>query len=244
MRLLEEKAIFITGGTSGIGAATVQAALDHGALVGISDIKISDEFKQRFPSVQCYPADVTSAKEMEAVCDQFVDHFGRMDGAVNSAGIALDSGGVLETSLADWELVHKVNVDGIFYSMLGEIKHMLAHGRGSIVNLASLAGVTGERGVAPYISSKHAVVGITKSASSDYARQGIRTNAVCPSFVKTPMTEHLFEDERFKQGVEKRQPMGRVVEAYEVANIIVFLLSDLSSAMTGAVHLADGGLRC
>jgi NAD(P)-dependent dehydrogenase (short-subunit alcohol dehydrogenase family) len=242
--LLKDKVVLITGGAKGIGAATVKIASEQGAKVAILDLDMdaATALEKEVENTKAYKIDVTSLENVTQTIDQVVADFGRLDGAVNSAGIGGNWGNVLDVSVEDWHLCHDVNLNGMFYCLRAELKHMVATGGGSIVNLASLAGVLAEDGLSPYVSAKHGVVGLTKSVTLDFAAKGIRTNAVCPAFVRTPMTEPLFQDPGFIEMVKKSMPNGRVVEAEEVANVCLFLLSDLSTAVTGTAQVVDGGL--
>ncbi len=241
---LEGKVILVTGAAVGIGAAVVRRAAAAGARVAILDVNLegAQALAADIPNARAYRADAANFAEMEQTCAQIVADFGRLDGAVNNAGIGGAFGPIASCTPENWHKVIAVNLTGVFYSMKAELAPMIASGGGAIVNMSSLAGVLAEPNLPAYIASKHGVVGLTKSAAVDHGRDGIRCNAVCPAFVKTPMTEALFADPGFSSMVNARQPMGRTVTAEEVAEVAVFLLSDRSGGMTGSVHLVDGGV--
>ena len=244
MRDLQDKVVLVTGGAMGIGAAVVRRAVAEGAQVAIidRDLAAAEALAADTGSARAYAADVSSFPEMERVCARIAGDFGRLDGAVNNAGIGGQFGPVAACTLENWNAVISVNLTGVLHSMKAELAWMLPAGRGSIVNMASMAGVLAEQNLPAYVASKHGVVGLTKSAAVDHGRQGIRCNAVCPAFVRTPLTEPLFANPDFVAMVNARQPMGRTVTAEEVAETTVFLLSDRAGGMTGSVHLLDGGI--
>lgn len=244
MRDLQDKVILVTGGALGIGAAVARRAVVHGAQVAIVDrnLPAAEALAAEIGNARAYAADVSSFTDMERVCASVVADFGRIDGAVNNAGIGGEFAPTAACSLDNWNAVIGVNLTGVYYSMKAELAHMLSAGRGSIVNMASMAGVLAEQNLPAYVASKHGVVGLTKSAAVDHGRQGIRCNAVCPAFVRTPLTEPLFADPNFVAMLNARQPLGRTVTAEEVAEATVFLLSDRAGGMTAGVHLLDGGI--
>jgi NAD(P)-dependent dehydrogenase (short-subunit alcohol dehydrogenase family) len=241
---LTGKVILVTGGAAGIGAAIVRRAAQAGARLAILDrnIETAEALASELDGAKAYSADVASFDDMQRVCAAIVSDFGRLDGAVNNAGIGGDMAPVGECTPENWAKVISINLTGVFNSVKAELAHMLAAGSGSIVNMASLAGVLSEANLPAYVASKHGVVGLTKAVAVDHGRQGIRCNAICPAYVRTPMTDPLFNDPGFVAMMNGRQPMGRTVTAEEVADIAVFLLGEGSSGMTGGVHLADGGI--
>jgi NAD(P)-dependent dehydrogenase (short-subunit alcohol dehydrogenase family) len=178
---------------------------------------------------------------MERVCAAVVRDFGRLDGAVNNAGIGGEFGPLTVCSSSNWERTISVNLTGTFNSLKAELPYLVGAG-GSIVNMASLAGVLAEANLPAYIASKHGVIGLTKSVAFDYGALAVRCNAVCPSFVKTPMTLAGIPDPAIWEAIAQRHPMRRLVTTDEVAEMTVFLLSDRSSAITGGAHLVDCGI--
>jgi len=240
---LEGKVIIVTGGASGIGEAIVAAAAGEGALIAVVDLNgaAAQAVADRFAGARGYQANVADPAAMIEVTNKIVADFGKIDGAVNNAGIISQPGPLADGSPEDWNRVIGVNLTGVWGSMRAQIPHLLANGGGSIVNMASMAGVFGEVGMAAYTASKHGVVGLTKVAALEYGVHGIRCNAVCPSYIRTPMTTGDIGAEQWA-AIEAMHPIGRTVTAEEVANTTVFLLSDKAGGMTGSTHLLDGGL--
>jgi len=237
------KTILVTGGASGIGEAIVAAAAQAGALVAVVDLDFAAATKVAalHAGARAYQADVSDPAAMNAVCAQIVADFGKLDGAVNNAGIVGQPGPLIEGSLENWHKVIAVNLTGVWGCLKAQIPHLLANGGGSIVNMASMAGVLGEVGMAAYTASKHGVVGLTKVAALEYGAHGIRCNAVCPSYIRTPLSLGGIPPEQWA-AIDAMHPIGRTVTVEEVANTTVFLLSDKSSGMTGSNHMLDGGL--
>jgi NAD(P)-dependent dehydrogenase (short-subunit alcohol dehydrogenase family) len=237
------KVILVTGGSSGIGEAVVTAAAEAGALVAIVDLDGAgaSAVAARHKGARAYQVDVADPEAMIAVCAQIVADFGKLDGAVNNAGIVGQPGPLADGSVDNWQRVIGVNLTGVWAGMRAQIPHLLAKGGGSIVNMASMAGVLGEAGMAPYVASKHGVVGLTKVAALEYGVHGIRCNAVCPSYIRTPLSLGGIPPEQWA-AIDAMHPIGRTVTAEEVANCTVFLLSDKSGGMTGSTHLLDGGV--
>lgn len=240
---LEGKVILVTGGASGIGEAIVRRAGALGALMAVVDRNeaAAKALAEQVPGARGYAADVANYDDMHRVCEQIVADFGRLDGAVNNAGIGGEWGTVVDCSVENWDRTIAINLTGVFNSLKAEVPHLLNAGAGSIVNMASMAGLLGEPALPGYTAAKHGVVGLTKSAAVDFGPKGIRCNAVCPSFVRTPMTA-VGIDPSFLVEVEKRHPIRRLVTAEEVADVSIFLLSESAGGMTGSVHLVDGGI--
>ena len=245
---LAGKTIFITGGASGIGLATMQRALDHGAQVAIGDIDVAAGAKlaAATPGLRFVQLDVTSDASWTAAIDDVQSHFGALDGVVNSAGIFL-IGDIEKIALEDWHRTHAVNLDGVFLGCRHAVRAMKARG-GSIVNLSSVSGLVGGHNVVAYNSSKGAVRMLTKSVALHCAKAkyGIRCNSVHPTFVDTPMYQSTLaaarEPERIRTALLAQVPLGRPAQAREIADLIVYLLSDESAFVTGAELVIDGGL--
>ena len=183
------------------------------------------------------------ASEVEALIDKTVSHYGRLDCAFNNAGIEEENQPLAESDEAMYDRIMNVNVRGAWLCMKYEIRQMLKQGGGTIVNTASVAGLVGAPTQPLYAASKHAVVGMTKTAAAEYAREGIRINSVCPGVVNTPMMARALEREPLR---EKRlrnvHPMGRFAEPAEIANAALWLCSEQSSFVTGHQLAVDGGL--
>ncbi len=243
MKDFEGRVILVTGGASGLGAKIVELLAARGARVAIADYDIAAArmLAEEIDGAKAYQVDVTKSSDIDDVVASIVADFGRLDGAVNNAGIGGKLGSLHECSDENWAAVLSVNLNGVFYSARAEIRHFLTVGGGVIVNTASMAGLLAERGLPAYVSSKHGVIGLTKSIALDYGSAGIRCNAICPTFFETPMTGPMFADPGFQQMLKIRHPLGRAVTVNEVAESVVFLLSDQSSGMTGVSFQVDAG---
>ena len=246
--LLQDKVALVTGAASGIGRATALAMAREGASVVVSDINveggeetvtlIGDQSRAAFVH-----ADVTNAASVDALVTRTVEIFGTLDCAVNNAGVLSAARAPMhEIPDETYDYIMDVNVRGVWLCMKREIVQMLEQGSGAIVNTASCVGLVAVPGASEYAASKHAVVGLTRTAAVDYAADGIRVNCVCPGNIKTDMTRSLWTDpERLKLMIS-RQPIGRLGESEEVAEAIVWLSSDAASFVTGHPMSVDGGL--
>lgn len=245
---LDGKVAVITGGGSGIGRATALLLARHGAKLVISDVNIpggeeSVRLIQQAGGQACFiETDVTQAGQVELLIKGAVDAFGGLHYAVNNAGVG---GGMQRLDLleeADWNRVIDVNLKGVWLCMKYEVPHMLASGGGAIVNVASAAGLVGFRYNAVYAASKHGVVGLTKSAALEFARKGIRVNAICPGFTATPMVSELEQNNpRMMEATVRAVPMRRLGTPEEIAEAVLWLCSDESSFVTGHALAVDGG---
>jgi NAD(P)-dependent dehydrogenase (short-subunit alcohol dehydrogenase family) len=242
------KTVLISGGASGIGLATAQRALANGAHVAIADIDASagERAARETPGLHFVRLDVTSDASWAAAVDDVKTRFRRIDGVVNSAGLFL-IGDIERISDADWHRTMSVNVDGVFYGCRHAVRAMKAHG-GSIVNMSSVSGIVGGYNVIAYNASKGAVRMLTKSVALHCARKkyGIRCNSVHPTFVDTPMfrdtVENAPDPEHIRKALLAQVPLGRPAQPREIADLIVYLLSDESAFVTGAEMVIDGGL--
>jgi NAD(P)-dependent dehydrogenase (short-subunit alcohol dehydrogenase family) len=240
--LLENKVIVITGAGSGIGKATAQAAAAEGALLALCDISesVREVAAALGDQAMAEVVDIANAGQVEAFMQAVAARFGRIDGLFNNAGVGGTLTRLHRLEQADWDQCIAVNLTGVWLGMKYAIPHM---GSGSsIVNMASAAGIVGFPNNAVYSATKHGVIGLTKSAGAEYARAGIRVNAVCPGYVETPMVSSIDDVrpglvEATLQGV----PMRRLGRPSEVADVVTFLLSERSSFMTGASLSIDGG---
>jgi NAD(P)-dependent dehydrogenase (short-subunit alcohol dehydrogenase family) len=224
----------VTGGASGIGAATVELLRERGATVVVADLAGGDGVDV---------VDVTDGAAVDALVGQVVAEHGRLDLAANVAGTSGTYAPVAETADDDWHRTIRINLDGVFWCLRAELRAMLAGGGGSIVNVASGAGLMGVPGMAAYSASKHAVIGLTRSAAMEVARDGIRVNAVCPGSVRTPMLRGFVGgDEELLEKMGRRSPMGRLGEPGEIAEAVVWLLSDAAGFVTGDTLRPDGGV--
>lgn len=252
--MLDGKSVLITGGGSGIGRATALAAVREGAAVVVGDISKAGAVETvgmitdaggRGLAVE---VDVTDEAQVEALVATADEAFGGLDGAFNNAGVARGRDwqpGTLtaQTSLQAWRDVTSVNLDGVFLCLRQELQLMEKRGGGAIVNTASVAGLIGLAGASPYTASKHAVVGLTKAAALEYAEAGIRVNALCPGYVTTPMTALTAQVPGADEKRMQRVPMSRYGTPEEVAEMVVWLLSDRASFCTGSAFTVGGGIE-
>jgi len=242
--LLENRIAFVTGGAGGIGAATAIAFAAEGAKVAVADLKDPTETVATIVAAggEAYSIalDVTDQAAVEAAVDGVVAKWGRLDIAFNNAGVSLEDYTTPWESVELYDKVVAVNQRGVMLCMAAELRHMAKQGSGSIVNTASVAGMVGLAG-AGYCGSKHAVVGLTRSAAMRYAAEGIRVNCVCPGAISTPMTEAEGLSDQSRAFMAQMHPMNRMGRAEEIADAVVFLASDKSSFITGHPLAVDGG---
>ncbi len=245
------KVVLITGAGSGIGRVTAHAFAKEGGTVVVSDIneKGGIETVQQIIAAggkaTFFKANVADFEEVQKMVDYTVEQFGKLDIAINNAGIGGLPSRTVDHSLENWDKVMAINSTGVFYCMKAEIKQMLQQGSGAIVNTSSIAGLRGLPNNIAYVASKHAVVGMTKTAAMEYARKNIRINAICPVFTVTPLFNPEVMDqlstglsEKLKAGI----PMKRFADPTEMANTILWLCSDKASFVTGHAMPVDGGL--
>lgn len=248
--MLAGKTALITGGGGGIGRATALLFAEEGARVAVSDLK-PEAAAETVATINAgggqalsIPGDVTSNRDVDNMIDATVKAYGRLDCAFNNAGIAPYQVDAAGKNTADWsedsfDRMIAVNLKGVWLCMRAEIKHMEANGGGAIVNTASIAGLIGIRTSSAYTAAKHGVVGLTKTAAIEYAKQAIRVNSVCPGFIETDMTRVTMQ----KRGEEilSMVPYRRMGRAEEIAEMVCWLSSDRASYVSGANYNVDGG---
>ncbi len=245
----EDKVVLVTGGTSGIGRETALAFAKEGASVVVTGrraglgAEVVAEIEQlesgRGHFIQ---ADVTKPEDIERMVSETVSKFGRLDVAFNNAGLEGEVVPVTEQSLENYERVFSANVLGVLLSMKYEIPAMLETSGGSIINNASIAGLIGMPGLSVYAASKHAVIGMTKSASLEWGKEGVRINAVAPAAIETDMFERFTGgDDNAKAQFAEYHPIGRVGKPEEIASAVLWLGSDEASFMVGHTLTVDGG---
>jgi len=246
---LDGKACIVTGGGSGIGEEMARAFARQGAsvLVGDVDEAAGERVARSIGSAAAFRrTDVTNLADVEGMVADVVARFGQLDVLVNNAGIGL-VGSVEETDPDDYLRLMRVNADGVFYGCRAAVPVMLAQGRGTIINVASVAGLIGVERRFAYCATKGAVVAMTRQLAVDYAARGIRVNAICPGTVHTPFVEgylqrfHADEIEETRAKLHARQPCGRMGRPDEIAAMAVYLASDEAAFVTGALLTIDGG---
>lgn len=243
-----DKIAFITGGASGLGRAAALQLAGHGARVAIADVQLDaaralvDEIEANGGSAIAIPVDVRSDEEIEAGVQSTVATFGRLDIAINAAGIGGPEVKTAEYAPDDWDRVIDINLTGVWRSMRHEIPAMLKNGSGVIVNIASVAGLGGFPRHPAYAASKHGVVGLTRTAALEYGRKGIRINALCPGFTLTPMVQEMLDAGLPTEQLVARVPLGRLGTSEEVAATAIFLCSEAAAFMVGHALAIDGGI--
>jgi meso-butanediol dehydrogenase/(S,S)-butanediol dehydrogenase/diacetyl reductase len=241
LRRFTDKVVLITGAGNGIGKATAQRFAAEGAFVVLADWVMEDveRVAAGMDSARCLAlhVDVSDDKAIEGMIGLTIETFKKLDVLVNNAGI-FTGGSVLETTVADWRKLASVDIDGVLFCSKHALPHLIDT-RGCIVNVASVSGLGGDWGAALYNAAKGAVVNLTRAMALDHGLQGVRVNAVCPSLVKTNMTNGW--PEKIREKFETRIALGRPGEPEEIAAVIAFLASEDASFITGANLPVDGG---
>ena len=247
MPLFEGKVALVTGGGSGIGQAACHLYALEGAKVVVSDIDEirGDEavraIQEKNGDAIFVRADVSNPGDCQAMVAATLEKYGRLDIAFNNAGIGGEANLTADYSVDGWRKVIDINLSSVFYCMKYEIPAMLQNGGGAIVNMASILGRVAFQNSPGYVAAKHGVVGLSKNAAVEYAKQGLRINSVGPGFIRTPLIAGLEEDAKIRDHLISLHPVGRLGEVEEVAELVIWLSSDKASFVTGAYYAIDGG---
>jgi NAD(P)-dependent dehydrogenase (short-subunit alcohol dehydrogenase family) len=245
------KVALVTGGGSGIGRASAQAFAQRGAKVVIADVDASKgegaarHIKQKFHGdVLFVEVDVSQDKDVERLIQQIIKTYGRLDYAHNNVGIPGERAKTADCSETNWDTVMNTNLKSVWLCMKYEIRHMCQRNFGVIVNTSSVYGLTAsDRRIPAYVASKHAIIGLSRTAALEYAGNGVRINAICPGAVDTPFRHRLLGTNRkAEKQTKRRYPLGRIGKPEDVAEAVVWLCSDAAAFITGSVIVIDGGL--
>jgi len=241
------KIALVTGGGSGIGRATAILFAREGAKVVVADYNVDGgertarAIKEAGGEAIFHPADVANPKEVEAMVAKTVAAYGRLDCAFNNAGIEGEFSSTPECTLENWQRVISINLSGVFYCMKYEIPEMLKTGGGTIVNTSSICGLAGIANTSAYTAAKHGVAGLTKTAALEFSSKGIRVNAVCPGFIRTPMVARVMDRGSLdEKAVIQTHPINRLGQPEGIAETVLWLSSDASSFVSGVPMPVDG----
>jgi len=248
MKKLDNKVVFITGGNSGIGQACAFEAAKEGAVVIVGDLPSVDhtdtmnELKSLGAECLFVPLDVTDVESVKSAINTIVEKYGRLDVALNNAGVAGAYSGIHDMEEADWDRVIKTNLTRQFYCIKYELQQFLKQGGGVIVNMASMAGLYAEHGLVSYTASKHGLIGITKNIARQYGDKNIRANALCPYYVDTPLIKSAPPIK--KRIWAEKTPAKRLAYPQEIGRAFIYFASDDSAYCNGTHLVIDGGAAC
>ncbi len=250
----QDKVVMISGAASGFGRVAAQRFAQEGAQLSISDVNtdgLAETAAMIGGDVMTHKVDVAEEEDQRRWINDTLEHFGKLDIAVNNAGVLHELKSILETPVSEYDRMMRINARGIYVALQAQVPVMAKAGGGIILNTASVAGLIGAQGFGAYVASKHAVVGLTKTAAIEYGPVGVRINAICPAFADTPMLEKI-ADRRKKTPDEDQQqvyerlskglPMQRVGEAEEIIETMLMMCDPVNTFMTGQCVAVDGGL--
>ena len=239
---LEKRNIFVTGATGGIGGSIIETLNQYGANIiasGTNEEKLNT-IKSKYKNIKTINFNISNHKKIDSLVEEVSDSFnGKIDGLINNAGINNDNLS-LRMSLDEWQKVIDINLTSTFLLSKFFIKKMLKNKYGKIVNITSIVGHTGNIGQSNYAASKSGIIGMSKSLALEYAKKNITINCVSPGFIDTDMTEKI--DEKFKAQLIEKIPINRLGQPKDVANVVSFLMSDLSNYITGETIHVNGGM--
>lgn len=247
--LLSGRIAVVTGGGSGIGRASAEIMAREGATVIVSDInlvsaeEVAHTITQNGGTAISIRTDVSKLADIDALIDLAIRNYGRLDCAFNNAGISGDGVSLVDHTEAGFDALIAINLKAVWYGMKRQIEHMLEKGGGSIVNTASVGGLVGKPGLSVYCATKHAVIGLTKTAALEFGSRGVNVNAICPGIIRTGMLDAIIaRDPDTEAEWSKLQPIGRMGTPDEIGEAVVWLMSDRASLIHGHALVADGGL--
>lgn len=241
------KTAVITGAGSGIGRSSALAFAQEGAKVLVSDINVQggeetvQMIKESKGKAHFFQCDVSQSAQVEKLIEKTIQTFGCLDYAVNNAGVSMRPASTAELDEAEWDRVIGINLKSVWLCMKYEIPQMQKIGGGVIINVSSLAGIRGKEGTLAYTASKHGIIGMTKTAALEYAKEGIRINAVCPGLTESGMTAGLDNHPDIAQQLVAQIPMGHMGQSQNIADAVIWLCDNTASFITGHVLVIDGG---
>ncbi|GAB3868581.1 SDR family oxidoreductase [Hymenobacter segetis] len=249
MKTFDNQVVLITGASSGIGKAAAEAFSQAGAHVVVADVDeaagqaLARQLSKTGPESLFVACDVASPASVQQLVQRTLAKFGRLDVAINNAGVGGASAPSADYPDEEWQRVLGINLSGVWYCQKYELQAMVAAGRGSIINMASILGKVGFPGACAYVAAKHGLIGLTETAALEYGPQGIRINAVCPGFIETPMlTKAGIEGHNeMHEQLAARHALHRLGRPEEIAGTLLWLASEQASFVTGQAIVVDGG---